>query len=63
MEDGDRLHLGKLSLKFLHTPGHAKDLVSVVLPDRILSADVLLMGSCGRTDLPNGNANQQYHTL
>ena len=63
VEDGDRLHLGKLSLKFLHTPGHAKDLVSVVLPDRILSADALLMGSCGRTDLPNGNATQQYHTL
>lgn len=63
VEDGDRLRLGGLSLKFLHTPGHAKDLVSVVLPDRILTADALLVGSCGRTDLPNGNSIQQYHTL
>lgn len=63
VEDGDRLHLGELALKFLHTPGHAKDLVSVVLNDRILTADALLIGSCGRTDLPNGNATQQYHTL
>ncbi|HET7480641.1 MAG TPA: MBL fold metallo-hydrolase [Rubrobacteraceae bacterium] len=63
VEDGDRLHLGKLPLKFLHTPGHAKDLVSVVLPGRILSADALLIGSCGRTDLLNGNATRQYHTL
>lgn len=63
VEDGDRLHLGKLPLKFLHTPGHAKDLVSVVLPDRILTADALLIGSCGRTDLLNGNATRQYHTL
>ena len=63
VEDGDRLHLGKLALKFLHTPGHAKDLVSVVLEDRVLTADALLIGSCGRTDLPNGNATRQYHTL
>jgi glyoxylase-like metal-dependent hydrolase (beta-lactamase superfamily II) len=64
VEDGDRLWLSDgLSLKFLHTPGHAKDLVSILLPGRILTADALLMGSCGRTDLPNGNATRQYHTL
>ena len=64
VEDGDRLWLdGDLSLKFLHTPGHAKDLVSIMLPGRILTADALLIGSCGRTDLPNGNATRQYHTL
>ena len=63
VEDGDRLHLGVLPMKFLHTPGHAKDLVSVTLPGRVLTADALLIGSCGRTDLPNGNAVRQYHTL
>jgi len=64
VEDGDRLWLGaELPLKFLHAPGHAKDLVSVLLPGRILTADALLIGSCGRTDLPNGNATRQYHTL
>ena len=63
VEDGDRLEVGNLSMKFVHTPGHAKDLVSVLLPDRILTADALLIGSCGRTDLPNGNAVRQYHTL
>jgi glyoxylase-like metal-dependent hydrolase (beta-lactamase superfamily II) len=63
VEDGDRLQVGSLSIKFIHTPGHAKDLVSVMLPGRILTADALLIGSCGRTDLPNGNAVRQYHTL
>ena len=63
IEDGDRLHLGDLPVKLLHTPGHAKDLVRVVLPGRILTADALLIGSCGRTDLLNGNATRQYHTL
>jgi glyoxylase-like metal-dependent hydrolase (beta-lactamase superfamily II) len=63
VEDGDRLYLGELALKFLYTSGHAKDLVCVLLPGRILTADALLIGSCGRTDLPNGNSTQQYHTL
>jgi glyoxylase-like metal-dependent hydrolase (beta-lactamase superfamily II) len=63
VEDGDRIWLGRLPLKFLHAPGHAKDLVAVMLPGRILTADALLIGSCGRTDLPNGNATRQYHTL
>lgn len=63
VEDGDRLWLGRLPLKFLHAPGHAKDLVSVLLPGRVLTADALLIGSCGRTDLPNGNSTRQYHTL
>jgi glyoxylase-like metal-dependent hydrolase (beta-lactamase superfamily II) len=64
VDDGDQLWLGdELSLKLLHTPGHAKDLVSILLPGRILTADALLIGSCGRTDLPNGNATRQYHTL
>ena len=63
VEDGDRLPIGDLSIKFVHTPGHAKDLVSVMLSDRILTADALLIGSCGRTDLPNGNAVRQYHSL
>jgi len=63
VEDGDRLELGDFTIKFIHTPGHAKDLVSVLLPDRILTADSLLIGSCGRTDLPNGSAVRQYHSL
>jgi glyoxylase-like metal-dependent hydrolase (beta-lactamase superfamily II) len=63
VEDGDGLHLDEPSVKLLHTPGHAKDLVGVVLPGRVLTADALLIGTCGRTNLLNGNATRQYHTL
>ena len=55
--------MGNLQIKFRYTPGHAKDLVAVVLPGKLLTADALLIGSCGRTDLLNGHAIQQYHTL
>lgn len=34
-----------------------------MLPDKVLTADALVIGSCGRTDLRNGNATRQYHTL
>ncbi len=63
VRDGDRLQLGDLTIKFRYTPGHAKDLVSVLLLGKILTGDALLIGSCGRTDLLNGNATQQHHTL
>lgn len=63
LEDGDSLSLGDLEMEFLYTPGHAKDLMSVLVPGRLLTADAMLIGSCGRTDLLNGNATQQYHTL
>lgn len=63
LEDGDRLALGDLEIEFLYTPGHAKDLMSVLVPGKLLTADAMLIGSCGRTDLLNGNATQQYHTL
>lgn len=63
VRDGERIHLGELAIKVLYTPGHAKDLVSMLLPGRLLTADAMLIGSCGRTDLLNGDATQQYHTL
>lgn len=54
----DRLRLDSLPQEFFYTPGHAKDLVSILLPGRILSGDALLNGSCGRTDLLNGQRRQ-----
>ena len=31
--------------------------------DRIFTGDTLLIGGCGRTDLPGGNAAAQYQSL
>jgi glyoxylase-like metal-dependent hydrolase (beta-lactamase superfamily II) len=63
VRDGQVLEFGGFRIEVLHTPGHAKDLVSILLPGRIITADALLLGSCGRTDLPNSNSTRQYHTL
>lgn len=57
------LSLGNLKLRVLHTPGHTQDSMSIVLPGRVLTGDALMIGHCGRTDLPGGDAAALYHSL
>ena len=33
----------------------------LVLPDRVLTGDTLLIGGCGRTDLPTGDSVALFH--
>jgi glyoxylase-like metal-dependent hydrolase (beta-lactamase superfamily II) len=61
--DGDEIKFGKQSLKVIHTPGHTQDAMCLFFTDRIFTGDTLLIGGCGRTDLPGGNAEAQYQSL
>jgi glyoxylase-like metal-dependent hydrolase (beta-lactamase superfamily II) len=63
VEDGDEIKFGKLSLKAIYTPGHTQDAMCLVFGDRLFTGDTLLIGGCGRTDLPGGNAVKQYESL
>ncbi len=63
LNDGDVIELGKLRIEVIATPGHTHDSVCLVLPDRVLTGDTLLIGGCGRTDLPTGDASALYHSL
>ncbi len=58
--DGDALHIGKVRLVALHTPGHTPEHLSFVLFDEernasqplaLFSGDFLFVGSLGRPDL------------
>ena len=62
-EDGETIIVGELRLNLIHTPGHTGDSLCVVLPDRVLTGDTLLLGAAGRTDLPSGDAAALYHSL
>jgi glyoxylase-like metal-dependent hydrolase (beta-lactamase superfamily II) len=62
-EDGDEIKFGQQSLKVVHTPGHTRDAMCLLFKDRIFTGDTLLIGGCGRTDLPGGNAEAQYQSL
>jgi rhodanese-related sulfurtransferase len=63
--DGDLVTMGDLSLRVLHTPGHTRDSICLVLPDRILSGDSLFIGAsgAGRTDLPGGDSGEHWDSL
>jgi glyoxylase-like metal-dependent hydrolase (beta-lactamase superfamily II)/rhodanese-related sulfurtransferase len=63
VDDGEKINLGKLSLNLLHTPGHTADSLSVLVGDRVFTGDTLLIGGCGRSDLPTGDANQLFDSL
>ncbi len=63
VDDGDMLVLGKLNLQVMHTPGHTRDSMSLVVNDRVFTGDALLIGGTGRTDLPTGDSSALYDSL
>ncbi|MFQ5488636.1 MAG: rhodanese-like domain-containing protein [Gammaproteobacteria bacterium] len=63
VDDGETIIVGKLRLSVLHTPGHTWDSVCLLLQDRILTGDTLLIGGTGRTDLPTGDPEELYDSL
>lgn len=63
VEDGDTVLVGKLRLRVLGTPGHTDDSLCLVLEDRVLTGDTLLIGGTGRTDLPTGDAEALWDSL
>ena len=63
LDDGEMLALGKLRLHAIHTPGHTRDSMCLIVDDRVFTGDTLLIGGTGRTDLPSGDPNQLYESL
>ncbi|MEW5685977.1 MAG: MBL fold metallo-hydrolase [Pseudomonadota bacterium] len=63
LDDGDMLIVGKLRLKALHTPGHTRDSMCLVMDNRVFTGDTLLIGGTGRTDLPTGDPRDLHESL
>jgi glyoxylase-like metal-dependent hydrolase (beta-lactamase superfamily II)/rhodanese-related sulfurtransferase len=63
LDDGEMLIVGNLRLKAIHTPGHTRDSMSLVMDDRVFTGDALLIGGTGRTDLPSGDPHQLFESL
>lgn len=59
LKDGEDLHLGKLNVTSIHTPGHTDESMSYVLTDLssgkapviVFTGDALFVGDTGRVDL------------
>ena len=63
--DGFECHLGAIPVKVMHTPGHTKDSISLIFPDRLLTGDMLFLdeGGAGRDDLPGGDPGEHWDSL
>jgi len=66
-EDQQKIQIGKLVFKALHTPGHTDDSYSFLLEQGgehfLFSGDTLLIRGTGRTDFQNGDAIHQFQSL
>jgi glyoxylase-like metal-dependent hydrolase (beta-lactamase superfamily II) len=57
------LRVGRMTLTFMHTPGHTPGSQCFLIDGRLVSGDTLFIGSCGRTDLPGSDPAEMYHSL
>jgi hydroxyacylglutathione hydrolase len=55
--EGDTVSVGPLTVKVIHTPGHTKGSVTLLVEGEgvLFTGDTLFRGSMGRTDLPGGS--------
>ncbi|MDP2601329.1 MAG: MBL fold metallo-hydrolase [Deltaproteobacteria bacterium] len=63
VDDGDKIPLGELEIKVLHTPGHTPDGISLFIVDRVLTGDTLLIRGTGRCDFAGGDAGEQFDSI
>jgi glyoxylase-like metal-dependent hydrolase (beta-lactamase superfamily II) len=63
LAEGDELLLGHMTIRVWASPGHTADSIVLLLPDRVLAADTLLIGATGRTDLPTGDPEAEWDSV
>lgn len=63
VEDGERIPLGKLEIRAIHTPGHSPDSTCYLFEGNLFTGDTLFVGECGRTDLAGGSSAELYESL
>jgi len=63
VDAGDTLAVGRVTVTFIHTPGHTPGSQCFLVDGRLVSGDTLFIRSCGRTDLPGSDPAQMYVSL
>jgi glyoxylase-like metal-dependent hydrolase (beta-lactamase superfamily II) len=58
VKDQEKLVIGPFELTFIHTPGHTKGGMCILVGDVLFSGDTLFRQSIGRTDFPGGNFDE-----
>lgn len=65
LHDGDRLHIGNLEVRAIHTPGHTPACMTYLIGDAAFVGDTLFMPDAGtaRCDFPGGDAHALYRSI
>ncbi len=71
VHDGDEVRFGRVRLRFLETPGHTVESISVVVTDldrgdrpwAVLTGDTLFIGDVGRPDLSGDKTPQELAAM
>ena len=63
VDSHDTLAVGRLTLTFLHTPGHTAGSQCFLVDGRLISGDTLFIGSGGRTHPPGSDPSEMYYSL
>lgn len=58
LKDGDVIEWSGLSFKIIHTPGHTKGGICILVDNALFTGDTLFNESIGRTDFPGGSLDQ-----
>lgn len=63
VDGGDTVQVGRVPLRFIHTPGHTPGSQCFLVDAKLVSGDTLFIRSCGRTDLPGSDPEEMYYSL
>ncbi len=65
LEDGQKIHLGHITLAVMHTPGHSAGHAVFYSNEHavLLAGDLLMAGAVGRYDFPDGNVEHLKKSL
>jgi hydroxyacylglutathione hydrolase len=64
VKDGEQIKLGNTLITVLHTPGHSKESICLLVDDRfVFTGDTLFVESCGRIDLAGGDVDEMFDSL
>jgi glyoxylase-like metal-dependent hydrolase (beta-lactamase superfamily II) len=65
VKDNEELKLGSLILKFIHTPGHAKDHICILVEKNLFTGDLLFVGNVGGVGefFPGSSMKEELESL
>lgn len=63
LKDDEIVSLGNLKIKVIHTPGHTRGSICLLVDDRLFTGDTLMRNTIGRTDFPGGSSKMLVQSI